>query len=470
METWEALTMSRKEVVRPGLLKALVAGELTNRQVAAALRLSIRQVQRLKGRFRTGGAAGLVHRTRGQSSHRRLAPAVRQRVAELMETVYAGLNDCHLAEQLREGEGLRLCRETVRRIRRALGRPAKHPRRAPRHRRRRLPEARAGSLVLLDGSPAAWLEDRGPAMTLHGALDDAGSEVLALHFRPTEDLHGYAVVLETVFTTRGLPVACYGDGTTILVRSDAHWSLEEELRGAQDPTHLGRVLADLGIGYIRARSPQAKGRIERLWRTLQDRLIAELRLHGIATREAANAFLPRFLADYNRRFARAPADPTPAWRRPPRDLALLVSCRYTRTVARDNTVRLGPRWLQLPAGPGGRSQAGRRVELRECLDGRLVAVDAGRVIAEQPSPEPAFVLRPRSDPTAERRQRLRASRSPSEEGGRYLPLGRNRPLSPLAALTELAQTLRRPAREHPWRRGFAARQRARQRALTPQGG
>jgi transposase len=470
METWEALTMSRKEVVRPGLVKALVAGQLTNRQVAAALRLSVRQVQRLKRRFQAAGVAGLVHHTRGQPLQRRLALAVRQRVADLMRTVYADLNDCHLTEKLREVEGLTLCRESVRGIRRALGLPAKHPRRPPRHRRRRLAEARAGSLVLLDGSPAAWLEARGPAMTLHGALDDATGEVLALHFRPTEDLHGYAVVFDQVFTTRGLPVACYGDGTNILIRTDSHWTLDEELRGTQDPTHLGRVLVDLGIGYIRARSPQAKGRIERLWGTLQDRLSVELRLRGIATREAANAVLPLFIADYNRRFAHPPADPTPAWRRPPRERAPLVSCRYTRTVGRDNTVRLGSRWLQLPPGPGGRSYAGRRVELREGVDGRLVALEAGRVLAEQASPGLDFVLRPRSASGAQQRQRLRASRSPSEEGGRYLTRSRNRTPSPLTALTELAQALRRPARPHPWRRGFAARQRARQRALTPQGG
>jgi len=254
------------------------------------------------------------------------------------------------------------------------------------------------------------------------------------------------------------------------VRSDPHWSLEEELRGIQDPTHLGRVLVELGIGYIRARSPQAKGRIERLWRTLQDRLIAELRLQGITTLAAANAFLPLFIADYNRRFAHPPADSTPAWRRPPRDLALILSCRYTRTVAHDNTVRLGPRWLQLPPGPGGRSYAGRRIEVRECLDGRFVALNDGRVLAAQPSPEPEFILGPRADPGRARQQRLRASRNPSEEGDRYLPLGRNRAQSPLAALTELAAHLRRPDREHPWRRGFATRQRARQRALTPQGG
>jgi transposase len=463
METWEALTMSRKEAVRPGLMKALVAGQLTNRQVAAALRVSIRHVQRLKGRFQTGGVAGLIHRTRGRPSHRRLAPGLRQRVIELMRTVYAGFNDCHLTEKLQEVEGLSLCRESVRRIRQSLAVPAKHPRRAPRHRRRRLPEARVGSLVLLDGSPAAWLEDRGSTMTLHGALDDASGAVLALHFRPAEDLHGYAAVLETVFTTWGLPVACYGDGTNILVRNDPHWTLEEELRGAQDPPHLGRVLQDLGIGYIRARSPQAKGRIERLWRTLQDRLVAELGLQGLTTYAAATAFLPLFIADYNRRFARPPADPTPAWRRPPRDLPLVLSCRYTRTVARDNTVRLGPRWLQLPPGPGGRSWAGRRLELRECLDGRLSALEAGRVLATQPSPGPEFVLRPRSDPTNERQRRRRDARPPARTGD---PLGPR----PARRTSTAGPSSSRPVSTHPWRRGFAARERARQRILIPDRG
>jgi hypothetical protein len=260
-----------------------------------------------------------------------------------------------------------------------------------------------------------------------------------------------------VFATHGLPVACYGDGTAILVRTDDHWSLDEELRGTQDPTHLGRVLAELGIGYIRAHSPQAKGRIERLWRTLQDRLRGELRVRGIHTPAAANAVLPEFLADYNRRFAHAPTDPTPAWRRPPRDLALQLSCRYVRTVARDNTVRLGPRWLQLPPGPGGRSHAGRRVELRECLDGRLVALLDGHVLAAGPSPDPAFVLQPRARPHVARRgDPARAARSP-------------RPPAWRPALAALAAALRPAARRHPWRQAFSRRERLRQRIRTAKG-
>ena len=239
-------------------------------------------------------------------------------------------------------------------------------------------------------------------MTLHGAIDDATNTVLALHFRPTEDLHGYAVVFQQLFTQYGLPLAFYGDRINILVRNDPHWSLDEQLRGAQDPTHLGRILHDLGIGYIAAGSPEAKGRVERLWRTLQDRLTSELRLRHITTPEAANAFLPSSCADFNARFTRIPADAAPAWRRAPRDLALVLSCRYTRRVGRDNTVHLGPRWLQLPPGPHQRSYARCRVELRELLDGRLVVLHEGAVLATQPAP-PDFSLKPHSAPSSDRR-------------------------------------------------------------------
>jgi hypothetical protein len=137
-----------------------------------------------------------------------------------------------------------------------------------------------GELVQIDGSPFAWLEARGPDLTLLGAIDDATSQILALTFRPHEDLHGYTVLLHQVLTSHGVPMALYGDGLNVFVRNDRHWSLDEQLRGAQEPTHFGRMLQGLGIGFVQARSPQGKGRVERLWGTLQDRLVSELRLRG----------------------------------------------------------------------------------------------------------------------------------------------------------------------------------------------
>lgn len=450
--------MSRKEAPRAGLVKAALAGQITNQQGAQALGLTVRQFRRLKGRYRDEGVSGLLHRRRGRPSPRALEIELRDQVAELLQTVYRDVNDCHATEKLREVEGLPVSRASVRRIRRALGLPAKHRRRPRQHRGRRTPAPRLGALVLLDGSQFDWLEGRGPAMTLLGAIDDASSRVLALYFRPTEDLHGYVTLLGQLAEHHGLPLALYGDRLNVFVRNDRHWSLEEELQGAQHPTHFGRILQELGIGYIPAGSPQAKGRIERLWRTLQDRLVVELRLRGLATLEAANAFLPEFLADYNRRFAHPPADPTPAWRRPPPDLANVLSCRYTRTVARDNTVRLGVRWAQIPRGPRGRSYAGCRVEVRECLDGRLLVYGQGGVLlAMQPWPGSEFVLRPRRSPQRERRQSLGASRSPSEAGGRYLPTPRNRPAARPAARATRSSHHPRPAAEHPWRQPYDRR-------------
>jgi transposase len=459
MEPWETVTMSRKEARRPGLVQLAMAGKITTAAGARSLEMSLRQFRRLKARYRAEGVRGLVHRRRGQPSGQGLAVEVRDRVVELVQTTYHDFNDCHCTEKLREVEGLPVSRSTVRRLRRARGLPPKRRRRPPQHRARRPRRARVGALVLVDGSQFDWL-GTGTPLVLLGAIDDATSTVLALHFRPAEDLHGYLTLLGRLAARAGLPVTLYGDRLGVFVRNDDHWSLEEELQGAQHPTHFGHVLRDLGIGYIAAHSPEAKGRIERLWETLQDRLVAELRLHGIHTVEVAEAFLPTYLADHNRHLAQPPAETTPVWQRPPRDLAERLSCRYTRRVARDNTVRLGPRWVQIPRGPHGRSYAGCRVEVRECLDGRLLVDYQGSRLATAPAPAPAFTLVPG------RRQRLRASRSPSEAGGRDLPLRRNRAAAARAALAALAQHLRRPARQHPWRQTFSRRQRERRRQET----
>src|SRR5207245_1319244 len=232
-----------------------------------------------------------------------------------------------------------------------------------------VPSAARGALIQIDGSPFPWLEDRGPELMLLGAIDDATSEILALQFRPAEDVHGYVTLFRDVFTAHGLPMAVYGDRLNLLVRNDAHWSVEEQLAGTQAPTHVGRILQNLAIGYIAARSPQAKGRIERLWNTLQDRLVSELRLRGIRTVEAAQAYLAEFITDFNQRFGKPPADRQAVWRRPPRDLALRLGCGYrsachgwppTRTLAVDRSppipggARRRPRFGCMKHEPGGR--------------------------------------------------------------------------------------------------------------------
>lgn len=436
--------MSRKETRRPGLIDAAVQGRLKNAEVAQALRLTVRQVQRLRQRFGRDGAAGLVHRGRGQPSRRRMADEVRDRIVNLMTTTYAGFNDVHLTEKLCEVEHVVVSRATVRRLRRALGQPAVHRRRAPKHRSRRPRVAGAGRLVQLDASIFPWFGPGGPQATLHGTIDDATSQVLALYFRPTEDLHGYTVLLQQMCAQHGVPITLYGDRLNVFVRNDRHWSLDEELRGQQDPTHFGRMLEALGIGFIAAQSPQAKGRVERLWLTLQDRLVSELRLRGITTLDGGNAFATEFLADFTRRFACAD-DTAPVWRRPPPDLDALLGCRYRRIVARDNTVHLGARWIQIPPGPGRRSYAGCGVDVRELIDGRLLVFYQDVRIASQSSPGAGFVLKPRSHPSVDRARRRAVPRPVAPASTAQAPRSRP-PAGP-------------PATSHPWRTTFSSRQR-----------
>lgn len=399
--------MSSKEARRPGLVARALAGKLTNREGASALAISVRQFRRLKAAYRGKGAEGLLHGNRGRPSARRLEEAVRTRVVELLKGRYAGFNDSHLTEKLREIEKLEVSRETVRQLRIHEQIAPVRRRRAPQHRTRRLREAREGAMVLIDSSQHLWFEDRGPLWNLLGAIDDASGKILVLHLRPHEDLHGYTELLRRLIAGYGLPGNLYGDRLAVFVRNDDHWTLEEQLAGCQEPTQFGSMLAELAVGFIAARSPQAKGRIERLWETLQDRLVSELRLRGIHTVMAAEAFLPEFIRDFNQRFARPARECVSAWRTAPHHVDSILSCRYVRTVARDNTVTVPGRWVQLPARASGRSWQGCRVEARELLDGRLQIFHREQRIAEHlwPTHQP-FTLVPRHGTSPRQRAAL----------------------------------------------------------------
>jgi len=361
------------------------------------------------------------------------------------------LNDHHIADLLAV-EGVAVSPASVRRIRQSLKLAPKRRRRPPRHHRRRARKARRGELVLIDGSPFPWFDTEAPAWTLLGAIDDATGEILALTLRPTEDLHGYTTLLHELITAHGVPLCLYGDRSGILIRNDSHWSLAEQLQGHQDPTQFGRMLAELTVRFIPASSPQAKGRIERLWATLQDRLAAELRLLGHTTLAAALAYLPTFIAAHNRRRALAPANTTTAFRAPPQDLDRILGCVYARVVARDNTVTIPGRWAQLPAGPRQRSWHKARVEVRELLDGRMLVLHprAG-ILAAQPAPEGPFILESRR---AERAKRARARNGLAASTHRPEREATRPPRRPRAAALGVLTNIRRPAISHPWKQAF----------------
>jgi len=438
--------MSQKEVARAGLVRAAEQGKVTNDEGAEALGVSVRQFRRLRAAYRIEGATGLVHGNRGQPSPQRWPEEKRQEVRELMVGKYAGFNDCHLTEKLRTVERLTLSREWLRQVRLEAKLPAKRKRRAPKHRRRRERAAREGALVLIDGSTHDWLEGRGPAFTLVGAIDDATGKILALAVRLHEDLHGYMQMLGSVLGAHGVPVAFYGDRFGALVRNDDHWSLEEQLAGRQRPTQFGQILEDLGVAFIAAGSPQAKGRIERCWGTLQDRMVSEIRLLGLTTPEQVVDHLPQLIAAHNARFAVVARVTESAWRHAPPQLERLLACRYARTVARDNTASLRGRWIQLPPRSRGRSWQGCTVEVRECLDGTALVLHGDEVIARQGPPTSPFTLIFRDGGHATRRCPENFSPPPPQT-----PVAK--PVEPRNRRAQITN-IRVPAPQHPWRRGL----------------
>jgi transposase len=367
----ETFRVSQKELQRVAVIASCVKGDLACARAAELLDLTPRQIKRLKARYRQGSAAALTHASRGRPSHRRLPDAVRERIVRLARTTYAGFNDHHLCEKLVEREGLSLSRETLRRLLRQQGLGPPRKRRAPAHRHRRVRSARLGELVQLDGSPHDWLQGRGPRLTALGMQDDATGKILAAQFFSSETAFGYLCLLRQLLRRHGLPLAFYGDRSGVFVRNDDNWTVEEQLAGKRQPTQFGRALEQLGITFIAARSPQAKGRVERLWGVLQDRLASELRLAKADDIDSANAVLHKFTADYNRRFARQPREQQSAWRAVPENLERICCFMHERIVSNDNVVQWEGRRFQIPQQAHRFSFAGAKVQIYQALNGRL---------------------------------------------------------------------------------------------------
>jgi len=392
------MTLTPEEGRRVHVLTLLEGKRISVGQAAKGLGLTPRQVRRLRVRLREAGPAALIHGNRGRRSDCRLPEALTTQILTLARGRYAGLNDVHLTEKLTTIEGFVVSRATVQRVLRAAGLRSPRRRRPPRHRSRRPRKAQAGLLLQLDGSPCAWFGPTQPPCSLLAAIDDATGAVLAATFRAQEDAAGYLMLLRTLGMTVGLPAAVYTDAHGIFVRNDAHWTLAEELQGHQDPTQVGRALQALGIHHLVAESPQAKGRIERLWNTLQDRLVAELRLAGSTTMAAGNAFLvATFLPAFNAQFAVPPAVAASAYRPVPRgcDLDRVCAFHYSRQVALDNTVRVATVILQLAPGPHRRSYARAQAEVVQCLDGSWRVYLGDRLITTTPAPPDPGQLRAR---------------------------------------------------------------------------
>jgi len=306
--------MTKKELVRVHVIKSLIEDKMTSRDAAEVLNLSERQIKRLKAGVKKDGEVFVIHKNRGCKPKHTIPGEIRDKIVFLARNKYKGVNYTHLAELLKEEEGITVSQSSVSRILKAKGikSPRKHKPPKPHRIRERKPQE--GLLLQMDASPYEWIP--GIKCSLHGAIDDARGNITGLYFCENECLNGYFEVKRQTILEYGLPMSIYVDRHTIFkAPSNTKFTIYDELEGKTLAyTQFSRAMQELSVGIIYAYSPQAKGRIERLWETLQDRLVLELRLAGIKSIKEANAFLPGFIRRFNARFAVVPREPQSAYR------------------------------------------------------------------------------------------------------------------------------------------------------------
>lgn len=374
----DTIMMSLQELRRVHLVRQAMARTLTQGAAAALIGLTERQVRRLIQRVRQTGDRGVVHGGRGQPSNRRLPERLKAQVLRRYAQQYGDFGPTLAAEQLAARDGLRLSHDTLRRWLVAQGLTHFRRRKRP-HRQWRERKAHRGALVQMDGSHHAWLEGRGPACVLMAYIDDASSRVFARFY----EYEGTIPAMDsfTRYIRRyGLPLCVYLDKHSTY-KSPAAPTVEEQLAGQEPMSQFERALAELGVEVIHAHSPQAKGRIERLFRTFQDRLIKALRLAGITTLEAANRFLEGYLPGSNRRFSVPPAQGADLHRSLPAgcDLAGILCLKTRRALRPDFTVAHHGRLYQIED-----PLRATHVLVEERLDGSLRITHQGQRLRSHP--------------------------------------------------------------------------------------
>jgi len=363
----ETLAMSSKELSRLEVVQGVVARRMRQQDAAARLGLSLRQVKRLVRAYRQDQVAGLVSRRRGRPSPRRIDTTEQTHFVGLAREHYRDFGPTLAAEYLRQHHGFTRSVETLRGwlIEAGLWK-AKTARRLRRHPPRpRRP--RQGELIQIDGSPHDWLEGRAPRACLLAFIDDATSRLMWARFVPVESTRAYLQGLHDYVSRYGVPVACYSDRHSIFTKHDP----EDRV-----PTQFERATRTLGCEAIQATTPQAKGRVERVFQTLQDRLVKAMRLAGISTLDAANDFLQDYLPSHNHHFAQTPAAPEDAhlpWSDSNETLARVCALHHDRTLSKDLVLSFrGQRYIVVVSLAQPRYALRRRtITICEHLDGRI---------------------------------------------------------------------------------------------------
>lgn len=385
MEKEEGILVKTKELKRLKVIEQAIEKKIKQRQAGILLKLSVRQIRRLIKQVKTEGIKGLIHRLRGKPSNQRHKESFKERVLNLCRTKYEGFGPTLAQEKLEELNKLDVNRESLRQWMLEAGlwelRCKGHQ-----HRQWRERKASFGEMIQMDGSHHDWLEGRGPWLVLMGYIDDARGNV----FAQFHDYEGTMPAMDSFYRYSkkyGLPHSIYIDRLKAYC-GNGKPSLEEELQGKEkSQSQFERALEELGVDVIHAQSPQAKGRIERLFRTFQDRLIKEMRLVGIKTKEEANQFLETYLPKYNRQFAVHARDEANLHRPSLRDKELkqILSIQEKRVVRNDQTIRFGTKLFQI-LGLSGKHL--KMVMVQERMDGKFYVVHEGKELKYKQLKEP----------------------------------------------------------------------------------
>lgn len=379
----EGKKLSPQQVQRYGVIQRLINGEITEKEAGELLNRSTRQIRRMKRRVSTSGPQSLIHGNSGRGPWNRRDDAFTRRVVNLYETKYYGFNCLHFKDML-DDEGITIGRESLREIFIAHGFPRRKKRVTRRYQRReRKPQP--GLLIQQDGSPHDWFGTGNPC-TLIASIDDANNEVVFATFFLKEGTLPHMEAAKTIVETKGVFTALYVDRASCF-KTTRHESIHVELTGNYQDTQIERALKEVGSTLILALSAQAKGRVERLFETLQDRLVQELKLAGITTMEAGNTFLASFIPRFNRRFMVAPASNQTAYHPPANhlNLALIFAVQEERVVRADNTISFEGNWYQLQATKTRVSLAKAVVSVHQCIDGSIRILYKGEEIPHTPS-------------------------------------------------------------------------------------
>lgn len=385
------INMSQEEIKRSGILKMVAEKQIRQKEGAQRIGISERHMRRLLAQYREGGPEAIVSKQRGKMSNNRMSIDKREKVLEKLKTEYRGFGPTLASEKLDERDGLKVSKETVRQIMIEAGLHRPKTRKKDRTHPMRERRKRRGELVQIDGSYHAWLEERAEKACLLLFVDDATSEILAAEFVDHESYLTYTTLCKRYFREYGLPEAFYADRFSVF--RDNH----SNVTTTDAQTQFERAMTELGIELICAYSPQAKGRVERANKTLQDRLVKELRLAGINDYRAANTFLAQYIPLYNQRFGVLPILSTDCHEplQPENDLDLIFTKRFTRTLSKDLQFQFQRTVYQIQTTRPAYALQGRKVDVCQSASGKITVLLNGDQLDFK-----RFVRQPKRNPVS----------------------------------------------------------------------